>query len=395
MKITVYYFGADESWDRIKSKETSRRNTCLLSALAANSRVQVVVVTVLAKRLNRVKTLLRIRWGRSAGITDLYLPLLLPGQSKVKFIKRWNAAICKTYLSFHSRLYGFPRESYVFAYWPKGLQQALWLNICAPIIFDADHNILDDNNSSESQKKELSQLLVEAKAENVHGIAAARTMLKHFNRLGISCSRLRNGVYPNRFGNNSSIPKELIGIKSPIVGYIGALSKWFDIQLMLEIAKQRHDWIFVVIGETYKVDVPTKYKNIDNILFIGRRSADEIPSYLKCFDVAINLYYRKAWMDPDSMKLYEYLASGTPVISTPFHNYLGFDFQQLLMLAESTDEIIQKIEGVLRMTTEEIAEWKRKALHFARKNTWDDRAAELINILRELRPLDSKCKASV
>lgn len=104
---------------------------------------------------------------------------------------------------------------------------------------------------------------------------------------------------------------------------------------------------------------------------MGPVKADDVPATLKSFDVALNLYRNEPWLDVDSMKLYEYLAVGVPVVSLNYHPYLDEDFEHLLYLANNVQEIETQIRKILETKSNHVS-----ASDFIMKSTWDKRVEQ-------------------
>ncbi|MEX0660677.1 MAG: glycosyltransferase family 4 protein [Balneolaceae bacterium] len=106
------------------------------------------------------------------------------------------------------------------------------------------------------------------------------------------------------------------------VGYIGSLGFIHDLKTFVEAAKLCEDdpsIRFVIIGDGRKYNELTdlissiKPNNLD---WIGLKSHQKIPSYISSFDLAINpIVKSKAFESIITVKFYEYLACGTPVIT--------------------------------------------------------------------------------
>ena len=111
-------------------------------------------------------------------------------------------------------------------------------------------------------------------------------------------------------------PPELESIYQPIIGYYGAISDWFDIQLMESLARSRPDWTFVLIGNTFGCDT-SGIEELSNVLLLGEKPYHELPAYLHRFQVALIPFKKNELTQATNpVKLYEYLATGKPVIST-------------------------------------------------------------------------------
>jgi hypothetical protein len=126
---------------------------------------------------------------------------------------------------------------------------------------------------------------------------------------------LPNGVWNKDYFLNEStyiVPYDLQEIKQPIVFFMGVLAEWVDMELIHFTAKSRPNYSFVFIGNE-RVPLP----KLPNIYFLGRKDYKELPYYLASSKVAIipfKLNRLTAAVTP--LKFYEYLGSGTPVVTT-------------------------------------------------------------------------------
>lgn len=381
-KTVIFFFGADSTWEGLKREELCRRNTCLLSSLVSSGRAHVVVVTILASRIEWVKKSFFNKNEKTSNVDDLFLTIIIPGQGKSKLVAKLNNIFNKLIFLIMSYCRNYSSNRFFFAYWPKGLRQADNLACGSPLVFDADHNIIDDENFTAIQKVEIKALIKKTRSNSFYAVSASRSMLSHFSDFGLNYFRLRNGVYLNRFeAVEPSLVRMPHDIKKPIIGYVGTISKWLDLDKLSKIAKIRPDWSFVIAGREYKNSIPQDCLRLNNIYFVGQVSAQKLPQYLAQFDIALNLYKGESWMDPDSMKLFEYIASGTPVVSYPFHINLSSDFDNLIEIAESEIDFIEKIEKILSFNIEKLTEWREKARLFSQVNTWENRAIELLEFM--------------
>ncbi|XAL98209.1 glycosyltransferase [Phycisphaeraceae bacterium D3-23] len=110
-------------------------------------------------------------------------------------------------------------------------------------------------------------------------------------------------------------PAEFADIDAPIAVYVGAIASWFDAGLLSDTAAQLPGVTFVVIGPV-DTDV-SALRALSNVKLLGRRPYDALPGYLQHADVGLIPFKRNALVDGVSpIKLYEYLASGLPVVAT-------------------------------------------------------------------------------
>jgi glycosyltransferase involved in cell wall biosynthesis len=117
------------------------------------------------------------------------------------------------------------------------------------------------------------------------------------------------------------IPADISQIPRPRVGFIGAISGYkVDFALLRRVAESHPEWSLVLIGQVGEGEPGTKIDTllgVPNIHFLGPRSYDILPAYLKGFDVAMLPSMRNEYTDGMfPMKFFEYLAGGCPVVST-------------------------------------------------------------------------------
>ncbi|MGB1319359.1 MAG: glycosyltransferase [Vibrio gallaecicus] len=112
----------------------------------------------------------------------------------------------------------------------------------------------------------------------------------------------------------------------PIAGFYGSLSKWLDYDLLDTVAKNLPEWDFVFIGPN---ELPTlQLPSYNNVYYLGPKAHSELPRYSQHWDVSLLPFVDNEQIRACSpLKLMEYLAAQTPIISTPFpalNTYQGY-----------------------------------------------------------------------
>ena len=101
-----------------------------------------------------------------------------------------------------------------------------------------------------------------------------------------------NGVEANHFDlskiNDGDIPEEMKRIIGPKIGFIGSVAKWIDYDLLHYIAINRPDWSIIMIGPILNRVKIDKIRQQKNIYLLGRKAYNDLPKYIKAFDVCIN-----------------------------------------------------------------------------------------------------------
>jgi glycosyltransferase involved in cell wall biosynthesis len=132
----------------------------------------------------------------------------------------------------------------------------------------------------------------------------------HLVEHGVDYERLSRGV-----SEDLPIPLELATLPRPIIGYVGVVGEWVDLELLGSLARGRPEASIVVIGP---VLVPHgACANLPNVHWLGERDHASLPGYLRLFDVGlIPFKHVPLTRSANPIKLYEYLAAGVPVVST-------------------------------------------------------------------------------
>jgi glycosyltransferase involved in cell wall biosynthesis len=175
----------------------------------------------------------------------------------------------------------------------------------------------------------------------------------------------------------------LSNYKKPIIGYFGSISDWFDTDLLEYLAINRHDFTFVMIGHTFGADI-RKLQKLSNVHFLGERPYSELPKYLQDFDVCLIPFKITPLIEATHpVKIYEYFASGKPVVATKMTEL--FPMVDMCYLAENKEDFLQKLDLAVN---EKNGVAVNKRIKFASENTWKNRFETLYNELKKNKLFD-------
>ena len=169
----------------------------------------------------------------------------------------------------------------------------------------------------------------------------------------------------------NSLPADLATLPRPVAGYIGALHLWLDQDLMARVSEQLPDVTFAFVGPE-QVDV-TRLTSRPNVRLFGARPHDQVPAYVKGFDVALVPYLRSDFTDSVyPVKLNEYLAMGVPVVATDLPEIRRFNERHgdVLEVAGTADEFVDRVRLAVNDRHPDRAS-RRVAV--ARENSWSAR----------------------
>lgn len=173
-------------------------------------------------------------------------------------------------------------------------------------------------------------------------------------------------------------PEEFRSITTPIIIYVGHIDQRIDFDLIKNILKSHPDKTLVMLGpHSIGEDLYNELTQFKNMKFLGRRDLAQLPHYLyyshcciipfKCNEQTKSIY---------PLKINEYLATGRPVVSTPFSEDIS-TFSKLIYIGDSQEDFSQKISFAIEQDTVEQRAIRTKAVL---ENNWENRANEFRSI---------------
>jgi uncharacterized SAM-binding protein YcdF (DUF218 family)/glycosyltransferase involved in cell wall biosynthesis len=180
----------------------------------------------------------------------------------------------------------------------------------------------------------------------------------------------------------NQIPDDLAALKRPIIGYVGGIHRWIDLDLVANVARTMPEATFAFVGPA-QMDVSAT-AGIPNLHWLGKRAHDDVPRYIKGFDVGIVPYLLTDYTaNVYPTKLNEYLAMGIPVVATDLPEIRRFNAEHGPSVAVASDsrQFVDAIHAALRPST---AEERTNRTEVARKNSWVSRIAEMSGLIEQL-----------
>jgi len=176
-----------------------------------------------------------------------------------------------------------------------------------------------------------------------------------------------------------------------IILYTGHLYEWKGVNTLIEAAKKMDaDTLLYIVGGTKK-DVQNakhKTKNTKNIIFAGHRPHQEIPLWLKSADVLVLPTSGKEKIGREytsPMKLFEYMASGTPIIAanTPAIREILDETMSFFFEADNPNDLSEKIGFVFaRYNTLQIL--ANKARQEVEVYGWGNRTEKILFFIKNI-----------
>lgn len=164
------------------------------------------------------------------------------------------------------------------------------------------------------------------------------------------CELVGNGVDVEHFAAASradtAVPPAIAALPKPVVGFLGGVQYWIDFDLIGYAARAHPDWSFAFVGPVEPLARADKVRGLPNVHFLGRQPYANVPAFVAGFDVCINPYVLDDVAEKcDPLKLYDYLASGKPVVSVDMP--AARQFNGLIALTRTPEEFTRALEATL------------------------------------------------
>ncbi len=178
-----------------------------------------------------------------------------------------------------------------------------------------------------------------------------------------------------------------------LIGYVGMLrtlgmEKGIDTAILAMKRLDENTSLILVGGSLDDINYYKKMamdKGLENrVIFTGRVSHQEIPIYLKAFDILIapfpeNQHY-SYYMSP--MKIFEYMASKRPIITTSLPSLVDIlgSGKALLIAPGSSEGLSSGIESLLELGQKEV--YSTEAFEAVKGYTWQERARKILESIK-------------
>ncbi len=181
-------------------------------------------------------------------------------------------------------------------------------------------------------------------------------------------------------------------LKLPLAGkivlYKGHLYAWKGVETLAQVAIKMPDVNFVFVGgvEPEISNFKKKYALQKNIIIRPFEARDNMPFYLKAADVLVipsPKSYKISSEYTSPLKMFEYMASGRPIIasSLPSLREVLNESNSLLAEADNADSFVSSINQALS-NTELTNRITKQARADVEKFSWDKRAREILDIIK-------------
>jgi glycosyltransferase involved in cell wall biosynthesis len=156
-----------------------------------------------------------------------------------------------------------------------------------------------------------------------------------------------------------------------VIGYVGALAPWVDRELIIKLSKL---YTVALVGGNFGSD----FSGLPNVFQYGLKHYSVLPSYLKNMDVLIIPFLLNDITNATNpVKLFEYLATGKPIVSTGLPEVKKYP---VAYIGETHDEFLERVAFSLtpQANTPQLIEARKQV---AQQNSWKARAEVITEAL--------------
>jgi len=200
-------------------------------------------------------------------------------------------------------------------------------------------------------------------------LATSARLFDKVSRTRSDALRLPNAADAERFaGLPARNASPLSKLARPVVGYYGAISAWFDAAAVAEASRRHPEWSFALVGDTAGASLGD-LEGRPNVHRFGEVAYEKLPAYVAGFDVCTIPFERTPLTEATNpVKLYEYLATGKPIVARRLPELEPF--ADVVTLYDARGGFTEALERAVRESDPSLAA-RRRALAF--ENTWEAR----------------------
>lgn len=164
-----------------------------------------------------------------------------------------------------------------------------------------------------------------------------------------------------------------------VIGYYGCLASWFDYDLVMEVARKMPQWCFVLVGYCFDGTVSIlQNAQIDNIIIYPAQPYRNLPPFVSAFDIqTIPFLINEITKATSPVKLFEYMASGKPILTSAMPECLQYES---VAIYRDADDFIEKVHHLRTLPPD--AEYFSVMEKEACANTWDARVTEILAAIK-------------
>lgn len=195
---------------------------------------------------------------------------------------------------------------------------------------------------------------------------SAQNLYDRIKKQNKSTFLVRNGAEFEHFYSDKEDHKNKA--KNKIVGFVGAISDWVNIEMIAAAAKALPNVDFHMVGPI-STDV-SSLKKMENVKFFGKQAYENLPEFYHSFTVGIIPFrINKLTLGVNPIKFYEYCAAGKPVVATSLPELK--QYEPNIYCIETAEEFVTSINEAIKEQSQSLYNAR---IEIAEENSWAARA---------------------
>jgi glycosyltransferase involved in cell wall biosynthesis len=143
-------------------------------------------------------------------------------------------------------------------------------------------------------------------------------------------------------------PAELKALPRPWIGFIGAIFEYLDYDLLIATARAFPEGSLVLVGPVRDAAGAARLRGEPNVAWVGPQPQARVPEFAAAFDVCLSPFRAGAVRRAvNPLKIYEYLAAGRPVVSTPLESLADDPVARYIRFAEGEAAFVGAVREAL------------------------------------------------
>lgn len=306
-----------------------------------------------------------------SNLTIGYPPPCLPFERRSRWVNLFNQYLLYWYIKTFVKVQGR------IILWINDPYKYLMIRLLRPeiTVYDCPDAIVFKDSSR--KQRLYDQFKKRVLQESTVSLFTSQSLLDEGGRYAENHYYVPNGVNVQGFIQERCKTPEIVkDISGIILGVVGTFDERVDIELLEFILENIEEAILLLVGPI-QTDIG-KLGRHPRVLRVGKRQYEEIPSFIKTFDVALIPYrVNEVTKAVYPVKLHEYLILGKPVVATDLPELE--QFSTIMWIANTKEKYLHCVRLAIREKDEEI---RQKRIKVAKENSWEQRTSQITEILQ-------------